>query len=45
MNHHDLITIQQITNLVERGKSREEIAELIEVTIDSLRYEYWRVSQ
>src|SRR6476646_7763569 len=37
MNHHDLITIQQITNLVERGKSREEIAELIEVTIDSLQ--------
>src|SRR6476659_7172627 len=37
MNHHDLITIQQITNLVERGKSREEIAELIEVTVGSLQ--------
>ena len=29
--------IQQITNLVERGKSPEEIAELIEVTINSLQ--------
>ena len=29
--------IQQIRNLVERGKSREEIAELIEVTIGSLQ--------
>jgi hypothetical protein len=29
--------IQQIRNLVERGKSREEIAELIEVTVGSLQ--------
>ena len=29
--------IQQIGNLVERGKSREEIAELIEVTVGSLQ--------
>lgn len=29
--------IQQIKNLVERGKSREEIAELIEVTVGSLQ--------
>src|SRR3954447_20891306 len=29
--------IQQITNLVERGKSREQIAELIEVTVGSLQ--------
>ena len=29
--------IQQISNLVERGKSREEIAELIEVTVGSLQ--------
>ena len=29
--------VQQIRNLVERGKSREEIAELIEVTIGSLQ--------
>jgi hypothetical protein len=29
--------IQQIRNLLERGKSREEIAELIGVTIDSLQ--------
>src|SRR5512139_382817 len=28
--------IQQINNLVERGKSREEIAELIGVTVGSL---------
>ncbi len=28
--------IQQIKNLVERSKSREEIAELIGVTVDSL---------
>ena len=28
---------QQIRNLVERGKSREEIAELIEVTVGSLQ--------
>ena len=29
--------IQQIRNLVERGKSREEIAEIIEVTVGSLQ--------
>jgi hypothetical protein len=29
--------IQQIKNLVERGKSREEIAELIGVTVGSLQ--------
>ena len=29
--------LQQIRNLVERGKSREEIAELIGVTVDSLQ--------
>ena len=29
--------IQQIKNLVERSKSREEIAELIGVTVDSLQ--------
>jgi hypothetical protein len=29
--------LQQITNLVERGKSREEIAELIGVTVGSLQ--------
>ena len=29
--------IQQVRNLVERGKSREEIAELIEVTVGSLQ--------
>jgi hypothetical protein len=29
--------IQQVKNLVERGKSREEIAELIEVTVGSLQ--------
>ena len=29
--------IQQIRNLVERGKSREEIAELIGVTVRSLQ--------
>jgi hypothetical protein len=29
--------IQQIRNLVERGKSREEIADLIEVTVGSLQ--------
>src|SRR3954462_12889808 len=29
--------VQQIRNLVERGKSRAEIAELIEVTIGSLQ--------
>jgi hypothetical protein len=29
--------IQQIRNVVERGKSREEIAELIEVTVGSLQ--------
>ena len=29
--------IQQIRNLVERGKSREEIAELIDVTVGSLQ--------
>src|SRR5260221_10334627 len=29
--------IQQIRNLVERGKSREEIAELIGVTLGSLQ--------
>jgi hypothetical protein len=29
--------IQQIRNLVERGKCREEIAELIEVTVGSLQ--------
>jgi hypothetical protein len=29
--------IQQIRNLLERGKSREEIAELIGVTVDSLQ--------
>jgi hypothetical protein len=29
--------IQQIRNLVERGKSREEIAELIGVTVGSLQ--------
>ena len=29
--------VQQIRNLVERGKSREEIAELIEVTVGSLQ--------
>jgi hypothetical protein len=29
--------IQQVRNLVERGKSREEIAELIGVTVDSLQ--------
>ena len=29
--------IQQIRNLVDRGKSREEIAELIEVTVGSLQ--------
>src|SRR5262249_43519627 len=29
--------IQQISNLVERGKSREEIAELIGVTVGSLQ--------
>src|SRR5258706_16231864 len=29
--------IKQIRNLVERGKSREEIAELIEVTVGSLQ--------
>ena len=29
--------IQQIRNLVERGKSREEIAELIEVTVGSMQ--------
>src|SRR6476659_4795481 len=29
--------IQQIRNLVERGKSREEIAKLIEVTVGSLQ--------
>ena len=29
--------IQQIRNLVERGKSREEIAELIDVTLGSLQ--------
>ena len=29
--------VQQIRNLVERGKSREEIAELIEVTVGSLK--------
>src|SRR5262245_53856622 len=29
--------IQQIRNLVERGKSREEIAELIGVTVGSLK--------
>ena len=29
--------IQQITNLVERGKTPEESAELIEVTINSLQ--------
>jgi hypothetical protein len=30
-------TVQQIRNLVEQGKSREEIAELIGVTVDSLQ--------
>jgi len=30
-------TVQQITNLVEQGKSREEIAELIGVTVRSLQ--------
>jgi hypothetical protein len=29
--------IQQVKNLVERGKSREEIAELIGVTVGSLQ--------
>ena len=29
--------IQQIRNLVERGKSREEIAEIVEVTVGSLQ--------
>src|SRR5262249_60567959 len=29
--------LQQIRNLVERGKSREEIAELIDVTVGSLQ--------
>src|SRR5215471_6653800 len=29
--------VQQIRNLVERGKSKDEIAELIGVTIDSLQ--------
>ena len=29
--------IQQVRNLVERGKSREEIAELIGVTVGSLQ--------
>jgi len=29
--------IQQIRNLVERGKSREEIAELVGVTVRSLQ--------
>ena len=29
--------IQQISNLVERGKSREEIAELVGVTIGTLQ--------
>jgi hypothetical protein len=29
--------LQQIRNLVERGKSREEIAELIGVTVGSLQ--------
>jgi hypothetical protein len=29
--------VQQIRNLVERGKNREEIAELIGVTVDSLQ--------
>ena len=30
-------TVQQIRNLVEQGKSREEIAELIGVTVRSLQ--------
>jgi hypothetical protein len=29
--------IQQITNLVERGKSREEIADILDVTVGSLQ--------
>ena len=35
--------IQQIKNLVERGKSREEIAELIGVTVGSLQVTWFRV--
>ena len=29
--------LQQITNLVERGKSRDEIADILEVTVGSLQ--------
>ena len=29
--------IRQITNLVERGKSREEIADILDVTVGSLQ--------
>jgi DNA-binding NarL/FixJ family response regulator len=29
--------LQQIKNLVERGKSREEIAEILDVTVGSLQ--------
>jgi DNA-binding NarL/FixJ family response regulator len=29
--------LQQIRNLVERGKSREEIAEILDVTVGSLQ--------